>query len=93
MPSYHRLGTIPRKRHVAFRRPDGSLHSEELMGSHGFSGPSSLLYHLHAPTRVTATRVVAELAWEVETDPSRPLRLETVWGVGYRYRPQGGPRG
>lgn len=70
MPCYHRLGTIPRKRHLTFRRPDGALHSEELMGSHGFSGPSSLLYHLHAPTRVTATRVVAELAWEADNDAS-----------------------
>jgi len=41
----------------------------------------------------TVTVHIRRLREKVETDPSRPLRLETVWGVGYRYRPQGGPRG
>jgi DNA-binding response OmpR family regulator len=41
----------------------------------------------------TVTVHVRRLREKVEADPSRPLRLETVWGVGYRYRPQGGPRG
>ena len=26
MPIYHTLGQIPRKRHIAFRRPDGALY-------------------------------------------------------------------
>jgi homogentisate 1,2-dioxygenase len=49
---YHRLGQIPPKRHTQFRQPDGSLYKEELVGSEGFSGIYSNLYHLHAPTRI-----------------------------------------
>lgn len=51
-PSYHRLGEVPRKRHVAFRKPDGGLYEEEVVGLEGFSGRYSILYHRYAPTRV-----------------------------------------
>jgi len=47
MPIYHHLGNFPHKRHTVFRKGDGSLHAEELIGNKGFTGPSSLLYHLH----------------------------------------------
>ena len=50
MPIYHTMGTIPRKRHIAFRRPDGGLYAEQLVGHEGFTGTSSLLYHVHPPT-------------------------------------------
>lgn len=50
---YHKLGEVPPKRHIQFRRPDGELYSEELFGAEGFSGSSSLLYHKHPPTRVS----------------------------------------
>jgi homogentisate 1,2-dioxygenase len=53
MPSYYRLGEVPHKRHTQFRKPDGSLYSEELFGEEGFSGMYSLLYHRYPPTRVT----------------------------------------
>ncbi len=52
MPVYHRLGKIPSKRHVVFRKPDGGLYHEELFGTEGFSGVSSLVYHLYPPTIV-----------------------------------------
>src|SRR5438552_2061856 len=51
-PSYHRLGVVPAKRHVAFRAPDGQLYNEEVVGLDGFSGRYSILYHRYAPTRV-----------------------------------------
>jgi homogentisate 1,2-dioxygenase len=51
-PSYHRLGDVPGKRHVAFRAADGQLHGEEVVGLEGFSGRYSILYHRYAPTRV-----------------------------------------
>lgn len=51
---YHRLGSIPPKRHTQFRQPDGSLYKEELVSSEGFSGIYSNLYHIHPPTRVKA---------------------------------------
>lgn len=70
MPHYHRLGTIPRKRHIAFRRPDGALYAEELMGHEGFVGTSSLLYHIHPPTTVLRARRIAAVRWEADEDTS-----------------------
>lgn len=52
MTYYYKLGQIPHKRHTQFRKPDGSLYHEELMGLRGFSGVQSLLYHLRPPTQV-----------------------------------------
>ena len=54
MPIYHKLGQIPAKRHVQFRKPDGNLYYEQLFGTIGFDGMSSLLYHHHRPTMVKA---------------------------------------
>ena len=68
MPSYHTLGTIPRKRHIAFRKPDGGLYAEELMGHEGFTGTSSLLYHIYPPTTVKSVRRVAEMKFEADPD-------------------------
>jgi len=70
MPYYHTLGTIPRKRHIAFRKPDGGLYAEELMGHEGFHGTSSLLYHIHPPTTVKSVRRVKETAFEADSDQS-----------------------
>tara|TARA_R110000751_G_scaffold35096_11_gene86592 strand:- start:119 stop:1276 length:1158 start_codon:yes stop_codon:yes gene_type:complete len=52
MPLYHKLGKIPPKRHTIFKKKDGSLHYEQLFGTIGFDGMSSLMYHLHRPTMV-----------------------------------------
>ncbi len=49
---YHKLGSIPHKRHTQFRKPDGGLYREEVMGLEGFSGIQSLLYHHFLPPRV-----------------------------------------
>ncbi len=53
MPFYNKAGNIPNKRHVVFRKKDNSLYQEELVGTQGFSGNSSLVYHLYPPTIVT----------------------------------------
>jgi homogentisate 1,2-dioxygenase len=66
MPIYHQLGRVPRKRHVAFRGDGGALHPEELVGNKGFTGLSSLLYHLRAPTAVKSVEIFQELTWEAE---------------------------
>ncbi|HTE10614.1 MAG TPA: homogentisate 1,2-dioxygenase [Chitinophagaceae bacterium] len=55
MPYYHQLGTIPHKRHTQFRKPDGSLYSEQLFSTEGFSNDYSLLYHCHPPTEIIKT--------------------------------------
>jgi homogentisate 1,2-dioxygenase len=52
MPHYHKLGIIPAKRHVQFRKPDGGLYSEQLISTEGFSDVYSLTYHVHPPTLV-----------------------------------------
>jgi homogentisate 1,2-dioxygenase len=52
MPIYHTLGIIPDKRHVVFSQLNGQLYQEELVGTQGFGGLSSLVYHLYPPTRV-----------------------------------------
>ena len=55
MPHYHKLGTIPHKRHTQFRKPDGDLYSEQLFSTEGFSNDYSLLYHIHPPTQIIKT--------------------------------------
>jgi len=70
MPIYHTLGSIPRKRHTVFRRPDGALYAEELMGHEGFIGTSSLLYHTYPPTTVKSARRVREMRWEADESTS-----------------------
>ncbi|HWA58711.1 MAG TPA: homogentisate 1,2-dioxygenase [Gemmatimonadales bacterium] len=70
MPFYHQLGQVPRKRHTVFRRPDGGLYAEELMGHEGFVGTSSLLYHTHPPTTVKSARRLREVKWEADDDTS-----------------------
>ena len=52
MPRYHTLGKILHKRHTVFKKGDGNIHFEQL-GTIGFDGMSSLLYHLHPPTQVS----------------------------------------
>ena len=52
MPLYHKLGSFPQKRHTQFEKPKGGLYYEQLFGTEGFHGHSSLLYHVHRPTQV-----------------------------------------
>jgi len=52
MPIYHKLGKFPQKRHTIFKKENGELHYEQLFGTIGFDGMSSLLYHTHRPTMV-----------------------------------------
>ncbi|MBJ7428104.1 MAG: homogentisate 1,2-dioxygenase [Bacteroidia bacterium] len=52
MPIYHKLGKIPQKRHVQFRKENGELYYEQLFGTIGFDGMSSLMYQVHRPTMV-----------------------------------------
>jgi homogentisate 1,2-dioxygenase len=55
MPYYYKLGNIPHKRHTQFRKEDGTLYSEQLFSTEGFSNDYSLLYHIHPPTQITRT--------------------------------------
>ena len=52
MPFYHQLGNIPHKRHIIHDKPGGGMYYEQLFGTEGFHGMSSLLYHVHRPTMI-----------------------------------------
>jgi homogentisate 1,2-dioxygenase len=85
MPFYHRLGKIPHKRHTVFRKTDGGIHYEHLMGNLGFTGLQSLLYTLQLPTAVRSIETVGELAWSTDSDPTlrvRHLRTHRLEGLG-----------
>ncbi len=61
MPVYHHLGQLPPKRHTVFKSPAGSFYYEQLFGTVGFDGMSSLMYHLHRPTQVKAVLDAVDL--------------------------------
>jgi len=72
MPSYIAQGSLPPKRHIQFRRPDGGLYAEELFSTKGFESVYSLLYHLRPPT---ATLEVRDWRRHVSKfSPNEPLR-------------------
>ncbi len=72
MPYYRQVGEIPHKRHTQFRKPDGGLHTEELMGEEGFSFDSALLYHRSPPTAIVSIDAVDTEDQRVE--PNHPLK-------------------
>lgn len=72
MVFYRQLGEVPHKRHTQFRKPDGSLYAEELMGEEGFSSDASLLYHEHLPTAIVAAEAVEREPLDLE--PNLPLK-------------------
>lgn len=69
MPFYHKLGKIPAKRHTQFRKENGELYYEEVMGTRGFSGIQSILYHHHPPTRVSEVKEGQQYRIETEQQP------------------------
>ena len=62
MPRYHSLGKIPPKRHTTFENPKGGLYQEELFGTAGFVGMSSLIYHIYPPTVVNEIKQVKDVS-------------------------------
>jgi homogentisate 1,2-dioxygenase len=79
MPYYTKLGLIPQKRHVQFRRPDGKLYSEEVFGTEGFVGPTSTLYHINPPTQVSGWKPMYSTKVEyVERDIMRMRHVKSA---------------
>src|SRR5437764_4774054 len=78
MPYYRAVGHIPRKRHTQFRKSDGGLFAEELMGVEGFSSDSALLYHRHPPTALLDVAAVEEPEQRlVANHPLKPRHFKT----------------
>jgi len=63
---YQQMGKIPKKRHTTFRKEDGSLFREQVMGTKGFSGIQSILYHHNAPTQMKEAALLGEFRLDYE---------------------------
>lgn len=74
MPIYHRLGEIPPKRHTQFRKANGDLYYEQLFGTIGFEGMSSLLYHHHRPTMVSSIAEPVDMTPKIAVERSVKAR-------------------
>lgn len=81
MPIYHKLGKIPHKRHTTFKKPDGSYYYEQLFGTEGFSGMSSLLYHVHRPTQVKEILSSTDVNPKVAITHNMTSRMLKGWDV------------
>ena len=76
MPVYHQLGKFPAKRHVVYEKPGGGYFYEQLFGTEGFSGFSSLLYHTHRPTQIKEIQKSKDVTPEIAVDKNiRPMLL------------------
>ncbi|MEX0662551.1 MAG: homogentisate 1,2-dioxygenase [Balneolaceae bacterium] len=75
MPIYHKLGKIPPKRHTQFRKPDGELYHEQVFGTIGFDGMSSILYHTHPPTMVRSIQDPIDVSPKVAVANNITARL------------------
>jgi len=74
MPFYKKLGKIPHKRHTTFKKEDGSLYYEQLFGTVGFDGMSSLMYHVHRPTMVKEVLGAKDMQPKVEVEKNMKSR-------------------
>ena len=74
MPRYHKLGKIPHKRHTVFKKENGSIHYEQLFGTIGFDGMSSLLYHLHPPTQVSELKGHIDVSPKIVVEHNMQMR-------------------
>jgi homogentisate 1,2-dioxygenase len=83
MPIYHKLGKIPQKRHTQFRKENGNLYYEQLFGTIGFVGMSSLLYQANRPTRIQSISEPVAFAPEIAVEKNIiPRRL-----LGFQLNP------
>lgn len=84
MPIYHKLGNFPQKRHTVFQSPKGSHYYEQLFGTEGFSGFSSLLYHVHRPTQVK--EIIK--SYSVEPKIAIDKNIKALLLKGFQIKPQ-----
>ena len=74
MPPYLRLGSLPRKRHIAHRHEPGfrgeGIYYEEVITAAGFGRAYSIAYHLRPPTRVRKVESAGMLPLETVEEPA-----------------------
>jgi homogentisate 1,2-dioxygenase len=83
MPIYHQLGKIPQKRHTVFQSDKGKYYYEQLFGTEGFHGMSSLLYHVHRPTQVKEIRKSYSVAPKIAIDKN----IKALLLKGFQIKP------
>lgn len=84
MPFYHKLGNIPPKRHTQFRKPDGSLYSEQLFGTIGFDGMSTNSYHEQRPTQVKEIKDQYHVAPKI----AKANHMQSYRFLGFQVKPE-----
>ncbi|WML40125.1 homogentisate 1,2-dioxygenase [Neobacillus sp. OS1-2] len=67
---YRQMGKVPHKRHTMLKKDDGSLYREQVMGTRGFSGTQSILYHHFMPTEVVKAEMIGSYLPEYEEQQS-----------------------
>src|SRR5947199_3942604 len=83
MPPYLKLGSVPRKRHIAHRAEPGykgeGIYYEEVVTTQGFSRAYSICYHLRPPTRVRAIEPAGDVPHEpADVDVLRHFHLKSA---------------
>jgi homogentisate 1,2-dioxygenase len=72
MPFYRKIGSFPRKRHIAHRHEPGykgeGLYYEEVVTTAGFGRAYSICYHLKPPTRVRKVESAGAVALETVSE-------------------------
>lgn len=84
MPIYHKLGKIPPKRHTQFEQSKGGIYYEQLFGTVGFDGMSSLMYQIYRPT------MIKEILSETDISPKIAIQkhLKARLLKGFEVLPQ-----
>jgi homogentisate 1,2-dioxygenase len=74
MAPYLRRGSLPAKRHIAFKHEPGykgeGLYYEEVVTTAGFGRAYSICYHLRPPTRVTKVEAAGSVPLEIVQTPT-----------------------
>lgn len=84
MPIYHKVGNVPQKRHTIFEKPNGGIYYEQLFGTEGFHGHSSLLYQVHRPTQVK--EIIS--SYNVEPEIAIDKNIKSLLLQGFQVAPQ-----
>jgi len=84
MPFYHKLGKIPPKRHTQFRKSDGSLYSEQVFGTIGFDGMSTISYHEQRPTQVKEIKKQYSVAPKI----AKKNHIQSYRFKGFQVKPE-----
>ena len=84
MPFYHKLGKIPHKRHIQFKKPNGEFYYEQLFGTIGFDGMSTNSYHEQRPTQVKSIQKQYSIAPKI----AKTNNIQSYRFHGFKVQPE-----